>query len=64
VNYIPAYRHPVFGINETEFSKWRESELFYKSEISLPIHTKLKSEQIEYIIDKVNEVTLYFAESK
>lgn len=64
VNYIPAYRHPVFGINEIEYSKWRESELFYKSEISLPIHTKLKSEQIEYIIDKVNEVTLYFAESK
>ena len=50
VNYIPAYRHPVFkplNINPLEFP---ESENFYLSEISLPMFADLSESQIEYVI--------------
>jgi dTDP-4-amino-4,6-dideoxygalactose transaminase len=50
VNYIPAYRHPVFkplNINPLDFP---ESEKFYSSEISLPMYSDLSESQIDYVI--------------
>jgi dTDP-4-amino-4,6-dideoxygalactose transaminase len=49
VNYLPAYRHPVFdeyGINPEEFPN---SEDYYQREISLPIHPNLKESEIEFV---------------
>jgi dTDP-4-amino-4,6-dideoxygalactose transaminase len=56
VNYLPAYRHPVFeaGVNPLDFP---ESERHYSSEISLPIHANLSDEEINYICATVKEVT-------
>jgi dTDP-4-amino-4,6-dideoxygalactose transaminase len=50
VNYIPAYRHPVFaplGINPNQFP---QSEAFYASEISLPMHYQLEFTDLEFVI--------------
>ena len=54
VNYLPAYRHPVFEaeVNPLDFP---ESEKHYSSEISLPIHTSLSNEEIDYICATVKE---------
>lgn len=46
VNYIPAYRHPVFAelnINESSFPN---SEKFYSEEISLPMHFEIQDEDV------------------
>jgi dTDP-4-amino-4,6-dideoxygalactose transaminase len=37
VNYLPAHRHPVFGNAEENTLKLKNSDLFYNSEISLPM---------------------------
>lgn len=52
VNYVPAYRHPAlaqFG-NGMDFPA---SELFYAREISLPMHTKLTSADLESVAASV-----------
>jgi dTDP-4-amino-4,6-dideoxygalactose transaminase len=49
VNYIPAYRHPVFQIPPSRYSEFPNSESFYKSEISLPMHIELSEQDQEKI---------------
>jgi dTDP-4-amino-4,6-dideoxygalactose transaminase len=49
VNYIPAYRHPVFQIPPSAYDEFPNSEKFYKSEISLPIHLELSEKDQEKI---------------
>ncbi len=54
VNYIPAYKHPVFlefNINEDKF---KNSELFYKSEISLPMFAGLKEEELTAVLETIS----------
>ena len=56
VNYIPAYWHPAFRDLGYQKGLCPEAEKFYAEEISLPIHPKLSSAQVDYIIDTVLKV--------
>ena len=57
VNYLPAYRHPALKQLATP-EEFPASEGFYNSEISLPLHTTLKSEQVQGISRIVAKVML------
>jgi len=46
VNYIPAYRHPVFQKNNFNVASFPNSELFYSQAISLPMFTQLTKENL------------------
>jgi dTDP-4-amino-4,6-dideoxygalactose transaminase len=60
VNYLPAYRHPVFGMNLEDFAKFPGSEEFYAREISLPMNTYIEDSELEYVANKVLEaVSMY-----
>ena len=51
VNYLPAYRHPVFanyGIREKEFPV---SEDYYEGEISLPMYFDITETEQNHVID-------------
>lgn len=49
VNYLPAYRHPVFDTLQIDYQQFPNSEDFYAREISLPMHASLTEEQIDYV---------------
>jgi dTDP-4-amino-4,6-dideoxygalactose transaminase len=53
VNYIPAYWHPVF--QEIGFKKgmFPNSDLFYSQEISLPMFSELKEDEIDLVVRTV-----------
>jgi len=55
VNYLPVYRHPVFDNYEINYNLFPNSELFYNSEVSIPIHTDLTKNQLDYIVSKIKE---------
>jgi dTDP-4-amino-4,6-dideoxygalactose transaminase len=57
VNYMPAYRHPVFadyGINPKNFPN---SEDFYNREISIPMHANLNEKDIEMVVNALQSCT-------
>jgi dTDP-4-amino-4,6-dideoxygalactose transaminase len=56
VNYIPAYWHPVF--KEMGFRKgmYPNSDLFYSKEISLPMYSELKEEDIDLVIRNIKSL--------
>lgn len=51
VNYMPVYWHPVFQDMGYKKGLCPNAEEFYRQEISLPIHTKLKISDLDYIAD-------------
>lgn len=53
VNYLPAHMHPVFD-SRNLLGTLPVAENFYRSEISLPMSTKLSSEEIDHITTSVN----------
>ena len=53
VNYLPAYRHPAFNSSKEILNSFPNSELFYNSEISIPMHTNLTDSNLEYIVGKI-----------
>ena len=55
VNYLPAYRHPVFESLQINPELFPNSEHFYRSEISIPFHLNLTRLDLEYIIEKILE---------
>ena len=55
VNYLPAYRHPAFNSSKETLNSFPNSELFYKSEVSIPMHTNLTDSNLEYIVGKIKE---------
>lgn len=50
VNYLPAYRHPVFGLRG---NLCPQAENFYSREISLPIHMRVADADIDRISETV-----------
>ena len=50
VNYLPAYKHPVFGTSAKSV-RHKNAEEFYLRELSLPFHTKLKLKQVDFICE-------------
>lgn len=55
VNYIPAYRHPVFESLRINPSLYPNSESFYRSELSIPFHLDLTPADLEYIVVKIKD---------
>jgi len=55
VNYLPSYRHPVFGYN-AEGKGLENSENFYSETLSLPMHVELGSEELELICSHLLKV--------
>ena len=53
VNYLPAYRHPVFESLGVYAESFPRSESFYRSEISIPFHLNLTQIDLEYVIEKI-----------
>ena len=53
VNYMPAYWHPVFDATLYPKGMCPNAEMFYQSEISLPMHTKLTQTEIHEVINKL-----------
>lgn len=56
VNYLPAYRHPVFNYRNDSQLQFPVSEAFYASEISLPMYFELSDEQIHEICSVLNGI--------
>lgn len=55
VNYIPAYRHPVFESLRINPRLYPNSESFYRSELSIPFHLDLTPADLEYIVVKIKD---------
>ena len=55
VNYIPAYAHPVFSKHKNRLEQFKNSELFYKSEISLPIFYGMSESQFSKVIESISK---------
>ena len=49
VNYLPAYRHPAFSSLNVDPRNYPNSENYYNSEISLPMHVSIKENEFDYI---------------
>jgi len=56
VNYLPAYRHPVFKKNSSVFGQYPNSEKYYSEEISLPINAHLLDEEVDRVIDIFSKI--------
>ncbi len=56
VNYIPAYRHPVFSEYKFDRSLFPVSEDFYSREISLPLFTELTDSEVDFIIESIRDL--------
>lgn len=63
-NYIPAYWHPVFSKMNYKRGLCPKSEVFHQEEISLPMHTSLKEEELEFIAKKIMEFFDSYKEEK
>jgi len=56
VNYLPAYRHPVFLKNQINKDLFPVSENFYSREISLPLYPDLSTAECDYIISTLKSI--------
>ena len=56
VNYLPAYRHPAFSGLNVDPRKFPNSENYYNSEISLPMHTAISEKDFDYICTTLIEI--------
>jgi predicted metalloendopeptidase len=55
VNYLPVYSHPVFSDMKIDKKLFPNSESFYSSEVSLPLHNNLTQEQLDFVVAKVKD---------
>jgi dTDP-4-amino-4,6-dideoxygalactose transaminase len=55
VNYIPAYRHPVFSKLSIDKNGFPNSERFYSEEISLPMHVEITDDDVVDISQAIVE---------
>jgi dTDP-4-amino-4,6-dideoxygalactose transaminase len=53
VNYLPAYRHPVFQDRLFKKGSYPNSDLFYSREISLPIHFDLVEKDLQFVVRNI-----------
>jgi dTDP-4-amino-4,6-dideoxygalactose transaminase len=51
VNYLPAHLHPIFSKYGHSVGQFPVSEGFYSQQISLPMHTEIKNEEINFIAE-------------
>ena len=57
IHYIPIHIQPYYisnyGFKEGDYPI---SESFYNNEVSIPIYPSLNEQDLEYIINKINEI--------
>jgi dTDP-4-amino-4,6-dideoxygalactose transaminase len=53
VNYIPAYWHPVFKDRGFKKGMFPNSDHFYSQEISLPMHSELTKDEIDFVVKNI-----------
>lgn len=56
VHYMPAYFHPYYVKMGYELGICPKAELFYKKQLSLPLHHAMSDEDIRRVIEEVNNV--------
>ena len=56
VHYIPIYKQP-FYLKKFGFMKLKETENYYKQEVSIPIYYLLRNKEIKYVL---NQFKFYF----
>lgn len=56
VNYLPAYRHPVFASYGFEIGDFPVSDAYYAGEISLPMFSDLSYSDQDFIINTLLEI--------
>ena len=53
IHYKPIYKHSVY--NKTILvNDYKSSEIFYKSQLTLPLHTRLEKKDIDFIVSKIS----------
>ncbi|OGF63356.1 UDP-4-amino-4,6-dideoxy-N-acetyl-beta-L-altrosamine transaminase [Candidatus Giovannonibacteria bacterium RIFCSPHIGHO2_01_FULL_45_33] len=57
VHYIPVYLHPYYQKLGYKAGLCPKAEVFYESEISIPIFPDLTEKDQDFVIQKVNELT-------
>lgn len=53
IHYMPIYKHPYY--KKYKYIKLKNSELFYKSCISIPLHQSLKNSEQDKVIKLLNK---------
>ena len=53
LHYIPLYRHPYYKIKKKNFSKYYNSEVYYKCALTLPMHPGISIKQIKIISENI-----------
>ena len=53
VNYLPAYRHPVFQDRAFKKGSYPNSDFFYSREISLPMYFDLTKKELQFVLTNV-----------
>ena len=48
-HYIPLYRHPFYEVKKKFFTRYHDSEIYYKKALSLPIHPGISIKQVKII---------------
>lgn len=61
VNYLPAYLHPAYQSIGYSSTHCAEAERYYSQEISLPMHTELSTQDLEFTTKTINS---FFLESR
>ena len=56
VNYLPAYRHPVFDAYGFEVGDFPISDAYYAGEISLPMFVELSDKSQDFVINTLLEI--------
>ena len=56
LHYIPIYRHPFYKNFAYDFNDYPNSELFYRTAISLPIYPSLTKNDQEYVINNLGDI--------
>lgn len=56
IHYKPIYKHSAYG-KTILANDYKSSEIFYKSQLTLPLHTLLKKKDIDFI---TNKISLFF----
>ena len=54
VHYMPIYKHPFY--KKKNYTELKNSEIFYKNCISIPLHQSLKVNEQDYIIKVLNNL--------
>ncbi len=57
VHYIPVYRHPYYQKKYSSNDKCSVAEDYYQTEISLPLYPAMKTSEIQYVINIINQIT-------